>query len=136
MMMLCLAWTILFTTVLGVSVSAVYGYALGYDRRRREAAEKDQSHLMTRVSKAHNNAAQWVPLLCMLVVAHQHQTSPAAPPDDVSLATILATIGFSMHKAGLVCCWEFKHWLAFGAPALGFVLQTLGLLWASIRLIG
>ena len=130
---LCFAWTVLCTTVLGVSVSAVYGVTLGYDRRRREAAEKDRSHLITRVGKAHTNAAQWAPLLCMSMLAHVQKST--SPPSDVQLATLVATLGFSLHKAGLVWCWEFKHWFAFGMPALGFVLQTLGLLWVTARLV-
>jgi hypothetical protein len=110
-----------------------HGVLLGYDRDRREVAEKDRAHLISRVSRAHNNASQWAPLLCLLLLAHSQTqaASTAAEAHDVTVAACLATFGLTLHKLGLLLYWRGTHW----EHAVGFLLQTVGLLWLTVRLI-
>ena len=134
-LLLCLGLQVLFTTLVGASVSAVWGLTLGYDRNRRARAMKAPKSLMHRVHRAHASASEWAPLFCALFLASGatswgNQKAGGEPPDDVVAAAAIGTAGLVMHKLGLLSLSP-----PFAIFVVGFVSQTLGLLYLASRLI-
>jgi uncharacterized membrane protein YecN with MAPEG domain len=131
-MLAALAWTVTLTATLGVAVSAVWGISLGYSRKRRTEALKDRTHLFYRVHRAHANAQEWAPLLCVLVLGHQQLQGTDKHVAGLPEASVVATLGFTLHKVGLLRHRDGKaHW----DHAVGFALQSLGLLYLSGTLL-